>query len=212
MKKMTLENKTDILTGIFFVGLVAANLLGGKITTIFGISVSVAIFTYPLTFLVTDIISEVHGKAKGYSLVLSGMACLLILLLITYISIILPPNARYADNDSYVAVFQASLRFIIASVIAFILSQIHDIWSFHFWKEKTKGRSLWLRNNASTMVSQFIDTVVFMFIAFYQVSPKFDFAFMWHLIIPYYLFKVVFALLDTPFCYLGVKWLKKSKE
>ena len=212
MKKMTLENKTDILTGIFFVGLVAANLLGGKITTIFGISVSVAIFTYPLTFLVTDIIAEVHGKAKGYSLVLSGMVCLLILLLITYLSIILPPNARYAHNDSYITVFQASLRFIIASVIAFILSQIHDIWSFHFWKEKTQGRFLWLRNNASTMVSQFIDTVVFMFIAFYQVSPKFDFAFMWHLIIPYYLFKVVFALLDTPFCYLGVNWLKKSKE
>jgi hypothetical protein len=212
MKKLTLENKTDILAGVFFMALIAANLLGGKITTIFGIAVSVSIFTYPLTFLATDIIAEVHGKQKSYSLIMAGMICLLLLLLITYLSIILPANARYPYNDSYVTIFQTSIRFIIASVVAFVLAQFHDVWSFHFWKQKTHGKFLWLRNNASTFVSQFIDTVVFMFIAFYQVAPKFTFGFIWQLIIPYFLFKIAFAIIDTPFVYLGVNWLKKSKN
>jgi len=68
---------------------------------------------------------------------------------------------------------------------------------------------LWLRNNLSTIVSQFIDSTVFMFVAFYALTPKFTVAFIFSLIIPYYLFKVAFAVLDTPFVYLGVKWLKK---
>lgn len=212
MPKLSLENKTDILAAIFLTGLITANLLGNKITTLLGISVSVAIFTYPLTFLMTDIIAEVHGKKKANSLILAGFISLLILLGVTYLSIVLPANSRYPHNESYVTVFSSSVRIILASLIAFILSQIHDIWSFHFWKEKTKGKWLWLRNNASTVVSQFIDTVIFMFIAFYQVAPRFDFAFMWHMIIPYYLFKVAFALIDTPLVYLGVNWLKKSSN
>ncbi len=212
MKKLTLENKTDILVAIFFTGLIAASLLGGKITTIFGVAVSVAIFTYPLTFLVTDIIAEVYGKKKSYSLIFAGLVALALLVLITYISIILPPNARYPFNESYVTIFQGSLRITVASLIAFLLAQVHDVWSFHLWKKKTKGKFLWLRNNASTFISQFIDTVIFMFIAFYKVAPKFDFAFMWNLIIPYFLFKIAFALIDTPFVYLGVNWLKKSQK
>ncbi|MFA5318721.1 MAG: queuosine precursor transporter [Patescibacteria group bacterium] len=77
-------------------------------------------------------------------------------------------------------------------------------------QEKIGGKWLWLRNNASTIISQFIDTNVFMFIAFYNLTPKFTAAFVFSLVIPYYLFKVLFALLDTPFVYLGVKWLKDN--
>jgi len=211
MKKLSLESKTDILFALFITCLITANLLGSKITTILGVSISVGIFTYPLSFLITDIIAEVHGKKKTYNLIMAGFISLILLLGMTYLSVKLQPNARYPHNESYVVVFSASLRMIIASLTAFIIAQLHDVWAFHFWKEKTKGKYLWLRNNASTAVSQFIDTVIFMFIAFYQIAPKFDFAFMWHLIIPYFLFKVAFAIIDTPFVYLGVKWLKKSK-
>ncbi|MBU1130664.1 queuosine precursor transporter [Patescibacteria group bacterium] len=212
MKKLTLETKTDILFAIFIACLIAANLLGSKITTILGISISVAIFTYPFSFLITDIITEVYGKKKAYNLILGGFIALIFLLGITYLSVKLQPNERYSSNESYVLIFSASLRMIIASLTAFILAQLHDVWAFHFWKKKTQGKFLWLRNNASTIVSQFIDTTVFIFIAFYQIAPKFDFSFMWHLIIPYYLFKVAFAILDTPVCYLGVKWLKNNQE
>ena len=98
---------------------------------------------------------------------------------------------------------------MVASLIAFLISQTHDVWAFNLWKEKTGGKYLWLRNNASTIVSQFLDTTVFMFIAFYQFTPKFTVPFIFSLIIPYWLFKVLFAIIDTPFIYLGVWWLKK---
>ena len=87
---------------------------------------------------------------------------------------------------------------------------MHDVISFDFWKNKTNGKMLWLRNNASTIVSQAIDSTLFMFIAFYGVSPKYDVAFIITLIIPYYVLKVLLAILDTPLVYAGVKWLKSE--
>jgi len=96
-------------------------------------------------------------------------------------------------------------------LVAFTLSQTHDIWAFNFWKQKTKGRFLWLRNNLSTIVSQFIDSTIFMFIAFYAITPKFTVGFIFSLIIPYWLFKIAFAILDTPLVYAGVKWLREKE-
>ena len=119
---------------------------------------------------------------------------------------------RYAYNGEYETIFGASLRIMVASIIAYIISQYHDIWAFEFWKAKTKGRFLWLRNNFSTIVSQAIDTLIFMFIAFYHLTPKFDALFILELAIPYYLFKIAFAIMDTPFIYLGVRWLKTGKK
>jgi len=206
MKK---DFKLHLLLGLFCGLLVGMNLLGGKITSLFGISVSVAIFMAPLAFLITDIVEEVYGRKVTQSFVWAGMATIIIMFLYTALFVILEPHARYSFNEEYKIIFGASLRMMIASVIAFFLAQTHDIWAFNFWKEKTKGRFLWLRNNLSTVVSQFIDSTVFMFIAFYALTPKFTMAFIFSLIIPYYLFKVLFAVLDTPFVYLGVKWLRK---
>ncbi|MBU0662749.1 queuosine precursor transporter, partial [Candidatus Micrarchaeota archaeon] len=110
----------------------------------------------------------------------------------------------------YALVFGTTLRIFIASIAGFLFSQLHDVWAFHYWKQKTQGKFLWLRNNASTIVSQLIDTVLFMFIAFYAVTPKHDVSYIIALIIPYYLLKVVVAILDTPFVYLGVNWLRGS--
>jgi len=201
--------KLHLLLGLFCGLLVGMNLLGGKITSLFGISVSVAIFMAPLTFLITDIVEEVHGRKITQNFVWAGMATIVVIFLYTALFVVLEPHARYSFNEEYKTIFGASLRMMIASVVAFFLAQTHDIWAFNFWKTKTKGKFLWLRNNLSTVVSQFIDTVVFMFIAFYNLTPKFTVAFIFSLIIPYYLFKVLFAVLDTPFVYLGVKWLRK---
>jgi len=210
--KISTEQKLSILSSIFVASLVAANLLGTKITTILGISVSVAIFAYPITFLITDAIEEVFGKKPVTHLMYGSMIALVLILIITAISIILPPAQRYEYNDAYTTIFSSSLRMIIASIIAFFLSQTHDIWAFNFWKTKTKGKFLWLRNNLSTIVSQFIDTTIFMFIAFYQITPKFDASFIFSLIIPYWIFKVAFAIIDTPLVYGLVWWLKKDKQ
>ena len=212
MKKITQEAKLDVLLGLFVASLIAANFLGSKITTILGVSVSVGIFAYPISFLITDMIEEVMGKEKTKRFVLSGFIALVLVLILTLISVYLKPAGRYPYNEQYLIVFKSSLRMIIASFIAFGISQTHDIWAFNFWKQKTKGRFLWLRNNLSTAASQFIDTTIFMFIAFYQVAPKFTVGFIFTLIIPYWLFKIAFAILDTPFVYLGVKWLRGKEE
>ncbi|MEM4755570.1 MAG: queuosine precursor transporter [Candidatus Woesearchaeota archaeon] len=206
------EGKLTLLTGLFVASLIAANLLGNKITTLFGISFSVGIFAFPLTFLITDIVAEVYGKKKAQELVYAGLISLLFVFLLTALALVLPPASRFEHNDAYTTIFGVSLRILFASIVAFLISQYHDIWSFHFWKEKTKGRFLWLRNNLSTIVSQFIDTTIFMFLAFYMVSPKFTAGFIFTLIIPYWLLKVLVALFDTPFCYLGVAWLKGKKQ
>jgi len=206
-----LEKKTLLLLGLFVAALVTANLLGTKITTILGVSVSVGIFMYPITFLCTDIVAEVRGKQFTKQFVKIGLFVMVMTFLLTLLSVVLSPADRYELNDSYVAVFGSSLRIIIASVSAFIMAQYHDIWAFQFWKKQTKGKWLWFRNNISTVVSQLIDTTVFMFIAFYMITPKFTTAFIISMIIPYWLFKVAFAFLDTPLVYLGVKWLKPKR-
>ncbi len=209
---MTKENKLNLLLGIFVTALICANLLGVKITSLLGISVSVGIFMYPLTFLITDIVEEVEGKEKTKSFIKVGAASLVIVFLYAWLCVTLKPHARYTYDAAYQLIFSGSLRMIGASLIAFIIAQYHDIWAFNFWKKKTSGKYLWLRNNASTIASQLIDSTVFMFIAFYKFAPQYDVWFLIKLIIPYWLFKVAFALIDTPFCYWGVRWLRGGKK
>lgn len=203
-----IEKKTFTLLSIFTAALVLANILGTKITTIFGVSVSVGIFAYPITFLCTDIIEEVRGKKVTKQFIKSGLFALLLTSALVLISIKMPAAARYAHNEEFTTVFSSSLRMLLASFAAFLFGQLHDIWAFNFWKKITKGKYLWLRNNLSTVISQLIDTTLFMFIAFYMVTPQFTAPFIIELIIPYWLFKVGFAFIDTPLVYLGVKWLK----
>jgi uncharacterized integral membrane protein (TIGR00697 family) len=217
--KWDLKFKTNFLLGLFVASLVAANLIGSKIAQIGFVHFSVGIFAYPITFLITDMIEEVFGREKTKMFVKVGFWCMIIVLLMTVLAVALPFAERsYVQAEQYNPVFGISIRFLIASVTAFIISQMHDIWAFNFWKQKTKGRFLWLRNNASTIVSQLIDTVIFMFIALYYLpfswvpatfntSPKFNVAYMFALIMPYWTLKMVVALFDTPFIYLGVKWL-----
>lgn len=207
---MKQQMKLHILLSLFIGLLVGMNLLGGKITTLFGISISVGIFMAPLTFLITDIIEEVYGKSMTKQFIGAGVLTLLVILAYTAFFIALEPNARYEFNEQYTSIFELSLRMTVASLFAFLLAQLHDVWAFEFWKKKTKGRFLWLRNNASTWVSQAIDTFLFMTIAFYGISDKFTFSFIISLAIPYYLFKIGFAVIDTPLIYLGVRWLRGS--
>lgn len=209
---MSQSLKLNLLLGLFVGMLIGANLLGGKIVSLFGISVSVGIFMVPIMFLVTDIIAEVHGRKMARQFVIVGIIVLIVILAFTALFTTLTPHERYAFNEEYQTIFGASLRMMIASIAAFLLSQIHDIWAFEFWKKKTGGRFLWLRNNLSTIVSQAIDTLVFMFIAFYQITPQFDALFILELALPYYLLKITFAALDTPFVYAGVRWLRREEN
>lgn len=210
---MNKDGKILLLQILFVTCILLANTIGVKIIQIGPVSASFGIWLFPFTFLITDILTEVKGKKMVTNLIWSTAIALIFTYIFIQLSIWAEPATRYAEtNQSFVAIFKSSARIVLASIVAFVISQSHDVWAFEFWKQKTKGKYLWLRNNLSTIVSQLIDTIIFIFIAFYNVSPKFDFAFMWQLIIPYYILKVIIAILDTPFVYLGVKWLKEKND
>jgi queuosine precursor transporter len=175
------------------------------------VSVSVGILTVPLMFLITDMIEEVMGKEKVKEFIKIGVISLILVIILTTIAVLLPSATRSVDPDAYNTIFKITIRMTIASILAFVIAQLHDMWSFEFWKKKTKGKYLWIRNNLSTIVSQLIDSTIFMFVAFYRSAPMWDAVFVISLIVPYWIFKILFALLDTPFAYLGVKWLRGKK-
>lgn len=203
------------LSALFVGSIVAANLIGAKVIPFFTIggfqfTGSVGIFLFPVSFLVTDIMAEIWGGRAIRSLVGATVAVLFLVLAVTALATVLTPAERFAaTNDAYTTVFRSSLRITLASIVAFAISQTHDIWAFELWKRVTGGRFLWLRNNLSTIVSQLIDTVVFMLIAFWGMGDRFTLAFvLGSMVPPYWLLKIMMALLDTPFVYLGVRMLR----
>ncbi len=206
-----LDRKEMFLFALYITSMVLVNTIGSKIITLFGVRVSVGIFFMPVLFLVTDIIGEVKGQKDATLFVRMSIFMLALLFIMTGISVQLPPHPTWDLQNQYQQIFGMSMRMSLASLVSFAVSQNIDIRIFMLFKKLSGGKNLWLRNNISTMTSQFIDTVIFMFIAFYQLTPKFTIAYVFSLIIPYWIFKVIFALIDTPLCYLGVKWLSKKE-
>ncbi len=198
------------LVSLFVGMLVGMNLLGGKIITIFWVSGSVAVFIVPLTFAITDISTELYGKGFTRKLTLAGMMTLIVLMVYSAIFVALTPSERFVADEAYQTIFGSSLRIIIASIVAFGLAQLQDIFIFERIRKMTAGKYLWLRTNLSTFASELVDTTVFMFIAFYLVTPKFDAMFVIKMIIPYLLLKIAFAVLITPLVYAGVRLHKMS--
>ncbi|HYD35842.1 MAG TPA: queuosine precursor transporter [Vitreimonas sp.] len=205
----TLEQKLDILLALYITAIMAAELLGSKVTTIMGVSASVGILALPITFTINDVVAEVAGKARARHFVRTGLMMLVVLLILTMIALVLPPAARFqASHPAYLQVFGKSMRIMIASLIAFFLSEMFDVYVYSKIREKLGKKHLWLRNNLSNFIGQFADTFVFMMLAFYRPG---NFWFVISLIIPYWLLKCAFSIIETPFTYLGVAWLKNSK-
>lgn len=194
--KHTTFNLT-LLTAIFCLGVLTSNLFGGKLISICGFTVAGAVITYPLTFLTTDVIGEIWGKKKANDCVKIGIIIQLSFLLLGYISLKIPSIAATTDlQDSLTVVLNQGARLTIASLGAFAVSQTMDVVTFHWLKEKTDGKYKWLRNNASTMTSQFVDTAIFITIAFYGVVDN-----IVNMVIAQYIVKLGLAALDTPFFY-----------
>lgn len=202
-----------ILGALFISSLVVSNLIFQKFFTwdFFGLytfEISVGILPYPITFLITDIVSEVYGKKKANQLVTAGIFASFFSLLIVYVAAIVPAtNWSPIDDSLFSKVFGATAIAVFASMIAYLLAQYIDIQLFHFWKRLTKGKHLWLRNNFSTFLSQFVDTfaVLLLLCSFGKIE--------WHLfgalLLSGFLFKVLVAALDTPILYASVYGLRK---
>lgn len=209
----TKEQRLFILFGLFVSFLIAMNVLGGKIIPLGPFSTSVAFLIVPWSFLVTDIVEEVYGKGKAREMIVGGVVALIVFLAFILLFVALPPAGRFEEgNKAYTEVFGTSARIVFASIVAFLTSQFHDMWFFWKLRNLTKKKFLWFRTNVSTVVSMVIDTFVFMFLAFYMLTPQFTAWFVIQMIIPYLIFKMVWGVLSTPLVYLGANWLRGGKE
>ncbi|GAA4644895.1 hypothetical protein GCM10023115_28550 [Pontixanthobacter gangjinensis] len=202
-----------VLSALFIASLVVSNLIFQKFFhwDFFGIytfEISVGILPYPVTFLITDIISEVYGKKKANLVVTTGIFASFFSLLIVYLADAVPATSwSPIDNSLFEKVFGATAIAVFASMVAYLLAQYIDIQLFHFWKRLTKGKHLWLRNNFSTFLSQFVDTfsVLFLLCSF----GKIEWNLFGGLLLSGFLFKVLVAALDTPFLYAAVYGLRR---
>ena len=199
-----------ILAGIFIASLVTCNLIANKFVTVnLGFKVfiiSAGILPYPLTFLVTDLISEIYGQKKANLAVFSGFVASIFVLSFLWLGAQFNSiPSSIIDDFTYNAVFQNAWRLITASMVAYLFAQFIDVRVFHFWKKLTNGKHLWLRNNGSTIASQLIDTTLVISILFVGV---WDTNQILSAIIDGWIFKMLMAFLDTPIIYAVIYFLK----
>jgi uncharacterized integral membrane protein (TIGR00697 family) len=201
------------LAALFITSLVVSNLIFQKFFywDFFGLytfKISVGILPYPITFLITDLISEIYGKKKANQVVIVGIFASFFSMTIIYIANNVPAiDTSPIGDELFTKVFGLSPIAVLASMIAYLFAQFIDIRIFHFWKDYTNGKHLWLRNNFSTFTSQFIDTLtVLLLLCSFGVLPWNIF---YDLLISGFLFKVLIALLDTPVLYLTVYYFRK---
>jgi hypothetical protein len=199
----------EIAVGVFASLTVLANLLAIK-TIAFGPFIApAAVLVYASTFLLTDILSELFGEEKARLAVWTGFVANMVMLVSVLIAVrwSASPLMDPGLASSFDAVFGFAPRIVVASMIAYLVSQHHDVWAYGFWRKKTGGRHMWLRNNASTMTSQGIDTLIFITLAFYGLVPN---SILLQMMAGQYVIKILIAALDTPFIYLALAAARRA--
>ena len=221
---MTTQKKSQaqiiylILAALFIASLVTSNLIFQKFFywypfnfEVFGVKlfeVSVGLLPYPITFLITDILSEIYGIKKANQVVIAGIFASFFSLGILYISMLAPATSWSVVNDlTFVEVFGAAPLAVLASMMAYLFAQFIDIRVYHFWKKFTAGKHLWLRNNFSTFSSQIIDTLtVLILLCSFDIIAWNNFL---GLLVSGVLFKIMIAAIDTPVLYIIVFFFRK---
>jgi len=203
---------------LFCVNLVLTNILAVKIFKVpyFNMALSGGDLLYPLSFLITDIVTEIWGEKRSRFVVIAGFIMCLFMLAVVQLTLYLPPHPYWVSpensfglttpeeyQNAFTSVFHVGGFLVVASSAAYLTSQLVDIRLFQFLKNLTTGRHLWLRNNASTILSQTIDSLIFTTIYFF-LGVGLEFSACVHMFLYMLAFKTAFALIDTPLCYLGV--------
>ncbi|MFW5687669.1 MAG: queuosine precursor transporter [Bacteroidota bacterium] len=178
--------------------------------------VPAGLIAFPATFLATDLVSELFGRRKAQLLVWVGFGVNCFMLILMTINFHLP-NAEGVSGGLHLfdGIYGFMVGNTIASMIAYLTAQTIDVHLFHFWKKKTGGKHLWLRNNASTMVSQLVDSTAIITILYLSGNlggSITSLSAVVILILNSYLFKFFAALLDTPIIYAVVAWLRDFDE
>lgn len=197
------------LNGAFVGLLILSNILAVKLFRIGEWAVlPAAVIVYVFTFPITDTIAEVYGKKAARQTVTAGFITQLCALAFIFFAIHLPSAPFFANQESFETIFSAGFRVTLASLVSYFISQNLDVTIFHKLKHKHGNSRLWLRNNASTMVSQLVDTSLFITIAFYGMMPT---SVLLGMIVTQYIFKWLVAVADTPVVYLLVKLCRRQQ-
>lgn len=196
---------------IYITSIFASNTLGLKVMPFFFEShLSVAVFYFPVVFLMTDVIGEVYGKRIARFFVFAGFLSVALFIAYSFLSLAMPWSADGAwVQDSYNQVFGISVRIAIASLVAFAIAEYQDVLSFFFFRKKLGTKHFWLRSFLSNLWSQFLDTTLFMLIAFYGVYAN---NVLLSLIVTWWLYKVAMGFLYTPLSYLAIRLLRHGEE
>ena len=217
-KKKQAYNLYLYLGALFITSLVVCNLIFQKFfafkpfsITLFGeelFEISVGLLPYPITFLITDIVSEIYGKQKANSLVKAGLFASLFSLLIIYVSKSVDAISwSPVNNKVFNQVFGNATIAVFASMLAYLFAQFIDVHLYHFWKKLTKGKHLWLRNNFSTFTSQLVDTLtILLLLCSYEIIAWERF---WGLLLSGFIFKIIIAIVDTPLLYITTHLIRK---
>lgn len=184
---------------------VVANVIAVKPLDVNGWAVPAGILAYPFTFLVTDTISELYGRKTATRLVWMGLVLSALMVLLVYVAKVLPGAGFWEDQAAFDTILGSVPRIVLASLIAYLVSQHSDVLLFHIFRRITNKRHLWMRNIGSTTISQAIDTALFISIAFTGTFPAGE---VWKLMYTQYLIKVGVAVVDTPIVYALVSYLR----
>jgi uncharacterized integral membrane protein (TIGR00697 family) len=208
------QNKKDIvyviLAGIFITNAVVAELIGGKLITVFGVPMSVGILPWPIVFVTTDLINEYFGEKGVRKLSLITASLIIYTFAILFIAMRIPAmqGANLITDDQFNGVFGQSMWIIVGSITAFMVSQLIDVTIFHFVKNKTGGKMIWLRSTGSTVISQLFDSFIVLGIAFWMTGKMTTEIFIASALTGY-IVKLVIAVLLTPLIYLGHSIIEK---
>jgi uncharacterized integral membrane protein (TIGR00697 family) len=208
------QNKKDIvyviLAGIFITNAIVAELIGGKLITIFGVPMSVGILPWPIVFVTTDLINEYFGEKGVRKLSLITASLIIYTFAILFIAMRIPAmqGANLITDDQFNGVFGQSMWIIVGSITAFMVSQLIDVTIFHFVKNKTGGNMIWLRSTGSTVISQLFDSFIVLGIAFWMTGKMTTEIFIASALTGY-IVKLVIAVLLTPLIYLGHSIIEK---
>jgi uncharacterized integral membrane protein (TIGR00697 family) len=209
MQQLTERDYKKILIclTLYISSLFAANTLGIKLMPfLFGTHLSVAVFSFPIVFCMTDVIGEVYGKKMANNFVIAGFISIILFLLYSFVSLIVP----WAKEDlwaqvGYNQIFGLSARFSIASLVAFAIGQYQDVVSFFFLKKRIGEKKFWLRANLANIWSEFFDSAIFMLIAYLGILPIKT---IFLIIIPWWAYKIFMGFVYTPISYWGISLLR----
>ena len=185
-----------------------------KCFSLFGFTANAGIVQYASTFLITDILSEKYGKKEAEKAVYYSISAMIMWVVGTQLVLLFSPNDMTKNmSDTLSSVFGLTPRIFAASMIANVCSQKFDVFMYHFIWNKTGNskKMLWLRNNGSTAISQALDTVIFIVLAFWGVYPS---SVVLNMVFTTHIFKALVALFDTPFMYAArkIKPLAEDKD